>query len=265
MIMVKKKRKVTSNNIILFLVVVIIIIIIVFSIRQTGEQIETVEEELIEESTGSGFIEIETLPSNAEIFMDDIYSGVSPITLYNIPVGPHNIVIKKEGYEDFTSEVSVEAGRKTFLEADLALIPIEEKTEIIEIVEEEIEESSAEEETLTEGLKATGTVNIGKKILFYYDLSEEKFTDNKQVDSDIFSKRFNTYIVFTRYGPVNIKTIDKSIDNVKKEDCIDIKGQFEFLNSGKSLCVITKENQIVALGGTWESTENAELTWKLYS
>ena len=252
-------RKIKSDNNIIFLIIFIIIILIFIFGRQTKEEIETIEDEIVEESVGSGFLEIETLPSNAEIFMDNIYNGKSPITLYNVPIGPHNIVIKKKGYEDFISEVNIDAGRKTFLEADLVLIPtFEEKPEIIEIVEEE-------EEILIGTLKASGTVNIGKKFLLYYDFSEGEFINNKQLDLDVFSKRYNTHIVFTRFNPANIKTIDKSIENVKKEDCIDIKGQFEFLYSGQSLCVITKENEIVAIGGEWENTENAELKWKLFS
>ncbi|MEK0324887.1 MAG: hypothetical protein QQN63_04205, partial [Nitrosopumilus sp.] len=34
------------------------------------------------------------------------------------------------------------------------------------------------------------------KFLFYYDLSEKAFTINKQPESDVFSKRFDTYLVF---------------------------------------------------------------------
>jgi len=80
-----------------------------------------------------------------------------------------------------------------------------------------------------------------------------------------FQKRYDTYFIFTRINPVNIKTIDKNIDEVEKEDCSSIKGQFEWLYSGQSLCIITKENKIAAIGGEWENTENAELTWKILS
>ena len=52
---------------------------------------------------------------------------------------------------------------------------------------------------------------------------------------------------------------------MEKEDCVGIKGQFEWLYSGQSLCVITKENEIAAIGGVWDDTENAELTYKLFS
>jgi len=249
----KKKRKLNSNVIILFLVLVIIIITF-FSIRQTEEKVE-----VIEESEGSGLLEIESFPDDADIFMDDVYSGKSPITLYDIPVGSHNIIIKKDGYEDFTTKVDIEAGRKAFLEADLVLIPvIKEKEEIVEEVTEETEEKV---ETEIE----SNIINLGENVLLYYDFSEEKFTSNKQVDSDIFSRKLGSYIIFTRYHPVKIKTIGKSVDKVEKQDCIDVKGQFEYLYSGETLCVITKENEIIAIGGNWQDLENVELKWKLFS
>jgi hypothetical protein len=225
---------------------------------QPEEQIET-----IEESTGSGTLKVETFPGEAEIFIDNTYSGKSPTTLYNIPIGSQDIVIKKERYEDFTTVVEIVAGKKTFLEANLVLITgLEEIPEIIEVVEEESD--GMEEEKEEKSLKVGNMVNIGSGLLLYYDFSEEEFINIKQPESDIFSKRFDSYLVFTRYPPTKIKTISKSIDDIEKGDCAGIVGQFEYLHSGKSLCVITKENEIMAVGGEWEETENLELTWKLF-
>ena len=262
-----KKKGVKFNNNLIYLAIVIIVILMLVFGRRGGEEIEVLEENLgLEESAGSGFLEIETFPSDAEIFLDDDYNGKSPLTIYNVPAGIHNVVIKRDGYEDFVSEVSLEAGRKAFLEASLVLTEVEEKPQVTDIIEGDAEvigviEEKKDEETLTEPLKC---VNIGKKFLLYYDFSERKFTDKRNFDQDIFSKRYAKHLVFTGFNPVNIKTIDKSIDNVEKEDCAGIKGQFEFLNSGQSLCVITKEDNIVALGGTWGDTKDAELKWKVF-
>lgn len=255
-----EKKKVKVNNYIIYFIIAVIVILMLIFGRQREEEIETEE---VEESVGSGFLEIETFPSNAEIFLDNTYSGKSPTTLYNVPVGFHNIVIKKAGYEDFIDEVGVEAGKKTFVEASLTLKDlVEEEIEVMEIVEEEPEE--VEEENLTETQKGDNVINIGSKFLLYYDFSEKEFVSNRQYNSDVFSKRYDKYLVFTRYNPVNIKAIDKNITDVEKEDCIGITGQFEYLYSGQSLCVITKENNIVAIGGTWDNTENAELIWKTF-
>lgn len=239
---------------------VIVILLFIFQFQKATQEKPKEQIEITEESWGSGFLAVETLPSNADVFMDNVYSGKSPLTLSNVPAGSHKIVIKKGGYGDFTSDINIEAGRKTFLEAELVLIPTaEEEAGMAGVAEEK------KEETETGTLKANGIANVGERFALYYDFSEGKTTDIRQINSDVFSKRFSSYFVFTRFDPVSIKTIDKSIDNAKKEDCIGIKGQLEYLRSGQSLCVITKEDEIVALGGTWDLTQNAKLTWKMFS
>jgi hypothetical protein len=121
-----------------------------------------------------------------------------------------------------------------------------------------------EEETLP-APEPENLINIGKKFLLYYDFSKREFTDKRSLEQDIFSQRFSKHLAFTRFDPVTMRIIDKDIDSVEKDDCIGIKDSFEYLYSGQSLCVITKEKNIVALGGTWDDTGNAELTWKLFS
>lgn len=260
----EKKWMKFSNNLIYLIIVIVVILMLVLG-RKGGEEIEVLEEDLgLEESAGSGFLEIETVPSGAEIFLDDGYNGRSPLTIYNVPAGIHNVVIKKDGYEDFVSEVSLEAGKKTFLEASLILIKVEEDAKIVEAIEEEAEVIEVIEEEKEDILKSDNIINVGKKFLLYYDFSEKEFTDKRNFEQDVFSQRYTKHLVFTRINPANIKIVDKNIDDVEKEDCAGIKGQFEWLYSGQSLCVITKENQIMALGGTWDNTENAELTWKLF-
>lgn len=141
---------------------------------------------------------------------------------------------------------------------------------VIVAVEEDDTSEPVEEveaaEPIEEGIpEAVNTINLGNKFLLYYDFSKEEFTGIRQTESDTFSKRFKTYFVFTRFDPANVKVIDKNIDDIERDDCIGIKGQFEYLYAGQSLCVITKEGRVVALGGSWEDTENAELIWKVIS
>ncbi|MFH0868447.1 MAG: PEGA domain-containing protein [Candidatus Woesearchaeota archaeon] len=245
-----------NNNAIYLIIAVIVVLMLIFG--QNKNKIDVEEGAgAIEENVGSGILDIGTFPSSADVFMDGTYIGKSPLNIYNIPAGQHNVVIKKEGYEDFEKEVSVDAGKKALVEVSLSLIPAAEP--------QDVEEAKEIIETAKEEILKDNVINIGKKVLLYYDFSKKDFVSTRQTESDIFSKRYGTYIIFTRINPANIKAIGKNIDNVKKEDCAGIKGQFEWLYSGKSLCIITKENSIVALGGTWENTENAELKYKLFS
>ena len=257
------KGKIKSVSSLLYLLIVIIVILMLFLNQKKDETKETVAEK----DTGSGFLEVGTFPSYANIYVDGILKGKSPDTLYNIPAGMHNIAIKKEGYWDYSIDVNVEAGKKAFIEADL-VEEIEVKKEVEEVIEETgpIENIEEEKENIAQepSLEGRNTINIGKKLQFYYDFSDGKFTDSSSIDSDVFSRRFDTYLVFTRFSPVNIKAINKNIESVNKEDCINVKGTFEYLYSGKSLCIITKEGKIAAIGGYWENTENANLSWKVF-
>lgn len=240
-----------------FFIFIIFLIVILFIYYKSLEK-EPLE--ILEESIGSGFLVVETLPSDADIFIDNIFSGKSPLKLNNIIAGSHNIVIKKDNYEEYISEFTIEAGKKTLIEASLVLLPIiVEEVEMLQDLEEELEEETKPT------LKLNGVVNIGEKFVLYYDFSEGKFTENRQLDSDIFSKRFDAYIVFTRFDPINIKIIDKKIDDVKKEDCEDLRGQYELLYSEQTLCISTKEGETAAIGGKWDQTENAKLKWKLFN
>tara|TARA_Y100000310_G_scaffold342435_1_gene445701 strand:- start:11362 stop:12147 length:786 start_codon:yes stop_codon:yes gene_type:complete len=259
-------NKLKSKSNLIYLAIAVIVILMLIFVRQGDD-----ESEIIEESAGSGFIEIETFPGDGDIFVDGVYSGKSPITLYNIPIGLHNIVVKKEGYEDFSEEVDVEAGRKTFVEGRLVFKEvkiIEDEPQAAQIIEDDVESIGiVEEEVIEEEPEASegNRVNIGSKLLAYYDFSEGEISDIRKFEHDIFSKRFKSYLVFTRLVPSNIKAINKGIDDIAEEDCIGIKGTFEYLYSWQSLCVITKEGTIAAIGGNWEETENAELKYKVFS
>jgi len=262
-----KKRNIKFNiNILYLIIAIIVVLMLIFGQRKE----EFIKEDIIiigEESIGSGFLEIETIPSSSEIFIDGVSRGISPITIYNVDAGPHNVIIKKEGYEDFTSEVKIDAGRKTFLESRLVLItPIEEKLKPMELIEDGIDsEEIVEEEAQTDDLIVKGIVNIGSKFIIYYDFSEGEFAENRNFEQDTFSKRYSQYLIFTRINPIKIKTINKDIEEVQREDCVGINGQYEWLYSGQSLCIITKENNVGAIGGLWDDTENAELTYKIFS
>ena len=265
------KRLKSKTSLIYLAIAAIVILMLIFG-KSGREDIETLEKELGLEDTGSGFLEVETFPGDAEIYVDGILKGKSPDTLYNIPAGMHNIAIRKDGYGDYSIDVNVEAGKKAFVEADLAVEIVEEEVpEVEEVIKEAIEETkpieAIEEEKIVQepaDLKDENIINIGKTLQFYYDFGDGKFTDSSNTASDVFSRRFETYLVFTRFSPVNIKAINKKIENANKEDCIGVKGTFEYLYSGRSLCIITKEGQIAAIGGYWEKTENANLIWKVF-
>jgi hypothetical protein len=50
-------------------------------------------------------------PPGAEIYIDDGFKGVSPVTISGLSAGNHTISVKLQGYEDNTTSVTITAGQ----------------------------------------------------------------------------------------------------------------------------------------------------------
>ena len=61
-------------------------------------------------TSASGTLNIETDPADAEVFINGISRGKTPLTIERIPEGSVNIDIKAAGYETHTRQVSLAAG-----------------------------------------------------------------------------------------------------------------------------------------------------------
>lgn len=247
----------------------IILLLLILFLRPKISQNNAEQTQSPMENLGSGFLEVETFPKDATVFVDGINKGISPLTMGNVAAGVHDIVIKKEGYKDFLKQVEIKPGKRAFLEA--RLVVAEEKSISQETIEEKPNIETAEDQTEikeTEPLQTSnsGKINLGKKFLLYYDFSGKKFEETRPEDYDIFSKRYVNHITFTRANPAQMKIIRKNIADVEKEDCGGISGSYGELASGQSVCVITKEGLVAAVGSSWaKTTENAELTWKVFN
>ena len=55
----------------------------------------------------AGNIYLDTTPANAEVYLDQVYMGSSPINLTNIRVGAHQLKVKVEGYADEEQQIEV--------------------------------------------------------------------------------------------------------------------------------------------------------------
>lgn len=245
-------------------IAVIVALMLIFG-QQKSRQEKEEAAETASNNAGSGFLEIQTSPKDADVFVDGINKGKSPITISNVAAGTHEVLIKKEGYGEFLKAAEVSAGRRTSIEADLirnAALEEAAQEEPEAVKEDAKSETGAEEQARI----INDTIKLGKTFLKYYDFSERKFGDVRPEDYDTFSKRFNDHLTFTRYNPAKIKAIRKNIADIAKRDCEGINGELEYLHSGESLCVITKEGLVAVIGGSWQgNTENAELNWKVFS
>jgi len=58
----------------------------------------------------TGTLSVSSTPAGANVFVDNVLKGVTPITLTNIPMGDHKILLRLNGYQDYTITQQVNAG-----------------------------------------------------------------------------------------------------------------------------------------------------------
>ncbi|MFA4860155.1 PEGA domain-containing protein [Methanoregula sp.] len=58
----------------------------------------------------TGQILIYSSPSGANIYLDNAYKGITPLTLPNIPEGSHTVTLRMNGYQDLVKPVNVVGG-----------------------------------------------------------------------------------------------------------------------------------------------------------
>jgi hypothetical protein len=71
---------------------------------------------------GTGTLSVSSSPSGAQVFVDNAYMGITPISLSPISAGSHAVLLKLTGYADFEVTAQVSAGQTTPVSA--TLIPV---------------------------------------------------------------------------------------------------------------------------------------------
>ena len=84
-----------------------------------NNNVQTVNATLTPLATTNGSIAIESGPSNAAVLLNGDYRGKTPITL-DVFRGTYRIVIQKTGYLDWSDRISVTAGKRTDVFAQLS-------------------------------------------------------------------------------------------------------------------------------------------------
>ena len=60
-----------------------------------------------------GRISILSEPAGANIYLDNTYRGLTPVILSDVPNGNHDVLIRQEGYQDYSRSVIVTADNQT--------------------------------------------------------------------------------------------------------------------------------------------------------
>ena len=79
---------------------------------------------LVSESTssGKGSMSVSSNPAGANIFVDNNFIGISPLTAHDLMAGEHQVTFKMEGYQDYSTNALINAGTTSTVSA--ALLPV---------------------------------------------------------------------------------------------------------------------------------------------
>jgi PKD repeat protein len=67
----------------------------------------------------SGTLALTTVPRSANVFVDNVFKGVTPLTLTDTPSGYHVIRITLPGYGDYVTSATVEPSKTVLVQAEL--------------------------------------------------------------------------------------------------------------------------------------------------
>ena len=72
----------------------------------------------------TGQLYISSSPSGADVYLDNAYTGMTPVSLSDIPAGSHAVILRLSGYTDWMGTTQVTAGQSTTLSGTLMPVPV---------------------------------------------------------------------------------------------------------------------------------------------
>jgi PKD repeat protein len=66
---------------------------------------------LVAQAPSTGSLAVTSDPAGAEIYIDDDFRGVSPVTISGLSAGPHTLSVKLQEYADSTTNITITAGQ----------------------------------------------------------------------------------------------------------------------------------------------------------
>lgn len=78
---------------------------------------------LIRVSPSVGAARILSVPIGADIYLDGVYRGSTPITIGNLATGGHAVLLRRSGYQEYSATVPITAGGTAELQAALVVQP----------------------------------------------------------------------------------------------------------------------------------------------
>jgi hypothetical protein len=71
---------------------------------------------------GSGGLTVTSNPAGANVFLDNAFVGISPLTLPDVTAGTHTISMKLDGYQEYSVSTQVNSGAVSTVSAALTKV-----------------------------------------------------------------------------------------------------------------------------------------------
>lgn len=72
----------------------------------------------------TGSLNVNSVPSGAEVYVDNLFRGYAPAIVPDLSPGTHSITLKMSGYSDWISTIQVSAGEMAPVTATMSPIPV---------------------------------------------------------------------------------------------------------------------------------------------
>ena len=164
-----------------------------------------------------GYITINTVPSGANVYIDDIKVGTTPYNMKKIKIGRHAVEVRKEGYASFGDIITIKPGDQNKQFENLTL----EKSDIF------VEQNVAQLNPTVTPSKKSGVISVSdtKKVYFscgnlQYQASTgtwrfaEHAWDIRGEDNDNRSESYKGWIDLFYWGKYDNPTKIEPTDNV---------------------------------------------------
>ncbi|MFQ6057068.1 MAG: PEGA domain-containing protein, partial [Methanosarcinales archaeon] len=69
----------------------------------------------------TGSISVYSNPSGASVYLDGSYKGTTPITIPNVPIGSHTVLLKKSDYHEVSKTINVKSDQTAYISESLIL------------------------------------------------------------------------------------------------------------------------------------------------
>lgn len=94
-------------------------------------QTTKVSAELTPSGTGYGSLSVTSSPEGADVYINNVLAGITPVTSGEMTPGSYNVSIRLAGYTDWSSVAEVTAGSTSYVSAGLTPVPAESSPSLL--------------------------------------------------------------------------------------------------------------------------------------